>query len=155
ERRREDAGARAEAEGLRLPRRREEDGRGAVGDLRGRARRVDAAGLDGVQRRQLLERRLAEALVARHGLPLARRLPVLAEDRRVDRDHLARVAPLAPRGLRVALAQQPEAVRLLARDAVLLRDHLRALELARELVVVAVDLRQRAPALAVRAERHA
>src|SRR5262249_17246262 len=57
--------------------------------------------------------------------------------------------------LRIQLAPETETIGVLARDAVLLRDHLGALELARELVVVAVDFRQRAAALAVRAEGHA
>src|SRR5262249_59708535 len=68
---------------------------------------------------------------------------------------LAREATLAPRRRGELLAPEAEAVGVVARDAVLARDHLRTLELAREGIVLAIARRQRAPALHVRAERDA
>src|SRR4029078_6677650 len=99
---------------------------------------VDAVRLDGFERRELLERRLPKPLVLRDRALLARRLAVRAERRRLDRDDLARVAPLLPRDDRLLLALEPEAVGVQARDAELLRDHLGALELGCERVVRAV-----------------
>src|SRR5262249_62184734 len=114
----------------------------AVGPLRRRAGGMDAVGLDGLELRELLERRLAQTFVARHGPHFARRLALVVERGRVDGHDLAREAPFLPGIDGVLLAAQPVAIRVLARDAILLRDHLRALELRCEGVMVAIAPRQ-------------
>src|SRR5581483_9277092 len=86
---------------------------------------------------------------------LSGRLPFLVDHGRRDRNDLAVEAALGPGAVRLLLALKPEAIGVLARDAVLLRDALRALELRRRLVVVDVALRERRAALHVRAERDA
>src|SRR5262249_56012627 len=110
-------------------------GRGAGG--------VHAGRLDGLQLRELLERRFAQPLVTAHGPHLASRLTVLVEDGGLDRQDLALEAALLPGLDGVLLAPQAEAIGVLARDAVLLRDHFRALELRGEGTVIAIAPRQR------------
>ena len=139
-----DAGAGREAERARPRGRHHEHRGGAVGDLRRRARGVHAvlAG-HGLERRQLLERGLAQALVAVDDVGLARGLALVVEDGRVDRHDLALVAALVPGPRRPLLRLQAEGVALVARDAPLLGDALGALELRGGLVLGEVGLRER------------
>jgi hypothetical protein len=145
-----------QAERLR-PLHRGEDDRGrTVGDLRRGAGGVHAVlPGDGLELLEALDRGLAEALVARHPLGLTGGLAVLAEDRCVDRDDLALEAALLPRLRGALLGLEPEGVGVVPRDAPLLGDALGPLELARELVVPEVGLRDRAagPVAGVAADR--
>ena len=68
-------------------------------------------------------------------------LPVVVDIGRVDRHDLALEAALGPRPLRALLRLEPELVAVGAGDAPLVGDALRALELRRELVVLAVRRR--------------
>ena len=136
-----DPGAGGDAESSRPLGRHHEHGRGAVGDLRGRARGVDAvvAG-HGLERRQLLERRLAQALVAVDDVGLARGLALVVEHRRRDRDDLALEPALAPGPARPLLGLQAEGVALVATDAPLVGDALGPLELRGGLVLREIGL---------------
>src|SRR5205085_6702378 len=105
------------------------------GDLRRRAGGVHAvlAG-DGLERRQLLERRLAQALVLADVVRRAGGLALLVHVGRVDLDERAGEAVLGPRLRRQLLRAKTELVGVLAGDAPLLGDALGALELRGHLV---------------------
>ena len=90
---------------------------------------------------ELLERRLAQAFVARDVVRRAGGLAVVVDVGRVDRHDLALEAALGPRPLRALLRLEAERVAVGAGDAPLVGDALRALELRRELVVREVRLR--------------
>jgi hypothetical protein len=155
----DDAGAGSQAERLGASRVHQEHGGCAVGDLRRRAGGVHPVGAsDRLQLGQLLERRLPQALVARHGVGGAGGLALLVDVGSVDRDDLGAEAILGPRGRRVLLRPVPEGVRVLAGDAPLVGDALGPLELRGHLVLREVRLRDRdaeAEVLAAaRADRH-
>ncbi len=76
------------------------------------------------QRRQAIQRGVAQALVARDESALGGRLPVVVEDRRLDRADLAVEPALGPRLLGLALRVETELVDLLAGDAAALGDPL-------------------------------
>jgi hypothetical protein len=87
----------------------------------------------------------------------ARRVPFLVDIRRFDRYDLAFEVALGPRPLRPFLRRQTESVGVGAGDTPLVGDALRALELRRLLVQIAVPLRDRTSEVGARgrAERHA
>jgi hypothetical protein len=114
-----------------------------------------AARHDRLERRELLERGLAQALVALHDARLAGRLALGVEHGCADRHDLAIEASLAPGAIGVLLAEETEAIGVLTRDPVLLGDALGALELRGRLVVLHVRRGQRRAALHVRAEGNA
>src|SRR5206468_6601514 len=116
---------------------------GAVRDLRRRAGGVHAVLTpDRLQGGELLEGRLAQALVAGDDVGLTRRLAVVVENGRRDGHHLALVAALTPGALRPLLRLEPEAIAVVARDAPLLGDALGSLELRCRLVAREVRLRE-------------
>src|SRR5690349_13796301 len=86
----------------------------------------------------------------------AGRLAFLVDVGRVDRDDLALEPTFGPRPLGAHLRLETEPVGVVARDAPLLRDALRAFELRRDLVVPEIALRGRSPEFAANggAERH-
>ena len=130
---------------LARPARREQHGRGAVGDLRRRARGVHAVfARDRLQRRQLLERRLAQAFVVVDAVRGAGGLALVVEIGRVDRDDLALEPALAPRARGPHLRLEAEVVAVGAGDAPLVGDAFGRLELGDVLVLVEVRLRERA-----------
>ena len=124
-----DAGARLEAELLGLVRRHPQHRGGAVGDLRGVARGVDAAFDDGLQRRERLEVGVADALILFDQACFAAGLAVVAQDRGLDGQDLPLEAALGPRRGGLLLGGQAEAVHVLARDAAIAGDALRGGEL--------------------------
>ena len=133
-----------EAEGARPLGRHHEHRGGAVGDLRRRARGVDTVvACHRLQRRQLLERGLAQALVAVDHVGLAGGLALVVEHGRGDRHDLALVAALAPGPARPLLGLQAEGVALVATDAPLVGDALGRLELRCGLVLGEVGLGER------------
>jgi hypothetical protein len=101
---------------------------------------VDAAFDHGFEGSQALQRRVAQALVACDRRALGRRLPVLVEDRRLDRADLAVEAALGPRLLGLTLRVEAELIDLLAGDAATLGDPLRRGELVGQ-----VDIPGRGP----------
>ena len=114
----------------------------AVGDLRRRSRGVHAVlARDGLQLRERLERRLAQPFVAGDVMGRAGRLAVFVDVGRVDRHDLALEATLGPGPLGAHLRLETELVGVGAGDAPLVGDAFRALELRRELVVLAVRRR--------------
>ena len=96
---------------------------------------------DRLQRGQLLERGLAEALVASHGVERVGEAAVLVPVGRFDGDVLAGEAVLGPRLRCQLLAAEAECVGIGAGDAPLVGDALGALELGRHLVLLEVALR--------------
>ena len=90
---------------------------------------MDAALEHRVQRSQALQRGVAQALVARDDVPLARRLLLLVEHRRLDPTDLPVEPALGPGLLGLLLGCQPERVDVLAGDAAPLGDPLGGLEL--------------------------
>ena len=141
----DDGRLRRDAEGFGLLARHQQDGRGAIGDLRRRAGRVDAVGQVRLQAAEALERGLAKALVALDPVGRAQGLSVLAEVRGVDRQDLRIEAVLVP-GLRGAvLGELAEGVGVGPGQTPLLRDALGTLELGGELVVRPVGLGDRLP----------
>ena len=137
--------ARPEPELPGLGRCHQQDGGGAVGDLRRRPRRVDAVPpSDRLQRRQGFEGGLAQAFVAIDPVRRVGRLPLLVEVGGVDGHYLAFESTFPPRALRAFLRREPEAVAVLARDAPLVGDALGPLELRRHLVLREVRLGNRA-----------
>ena len=159
ERRVDDARARREAEALHRVARGEQHRRRAVGHLRRGARGVEAALDHGLQatrasraRSRAGPRRARRARVSPVGLPSA------STHGRVDRQHLALVAASRAQARAASCwLRRPKRSVSCARDAVLLRDQLRALELRVEGVAREVALRHRAAEACceVRAERDA
>src|SRR5687767_10560598 len=106
---------------------------------------------DRLQAGERLEARLARNLVTRDGLGLLRALALVVEHGHLQR-HDLRVEPsFLDRARRAELRLEPEPVAVGARDAVLRRDALGALELARELEVLAVLPRDRLTEAGLRA----
>src|SRR5439155_4668628 len=106
--------------------RREDDRRAAVGDPRRAARGDDPRPpLDVAEHRRQLAKTLDGGVAAQMLIALDHRpLSLYVND---DRRDLARETTAVDRGPRLALALEREAVRLVARDAVLLREHFRRL----------------------------
>src|SRR5439155_7569216 len=98
----------------------------AVGDLRRRARGVDAVlARDGLQGRELLERRVTEPLVALDAVRGAERVAVVVDVGRVDYDDLTVEALLPPCARRAHLRFETEMVAVAPSDAPLVGDPLR------------------------------
>ena len=137
-------GVRPSAFGLRL--RHHQHRRGAVGDLRRVAGGVHAvlAG-DRLQRGQLLERRLAEALVARRRRASSRRRACRPRRgrRRRPATHWPSKRPSAHAAAARCCDDRPKRVGVVAGDAPLVGDALGALELRRHLVPLEVRLGDR------------
>ena len=131
----DDAGPGLQAERARLVLVHPQHRGGAVGDLRRRARGVNAVGDDGLQRRQSLEGGVAQALVARDDVPLAGRLLLVVEHGRLDAADLAVEPAFGPRLGGLALRVEAELVDVLAGDATALGDALGGGELVRQVDV--------------------
>ena len=138
----------------------EDEHRRAVGDLRRVPGGVHAvlAG-DGLERRQLLERGLAQAFVAGAGVCGVGEGAVFVAVGGLDGDDLAGEAVFLPRTDGALLAGETETVGVVAGDAPFVGDALGTLELRRHLVLAEVRLRDRHTEteflLAARTDRHA
>ena len=118
----DDAGARLEAEGLRLFLAHPEDGRGTIGNLRGVTGGGRAAFLQGSQAGQAFQRGRARALVTGDHTGLAGGLAIFAEDGSFDRQDFAVEMTGFPGGGGLALRFKGEEVDVFALEATLL-DH--------------------------------
>ena len=150
-----DPGARREAERAGLVLVHDQHRRGAVGDLRGRAGRVQAVGQDGLELGEPLERGVAQALVGVDGAGLAGGLALGVEDRCLHREDLALEATLVDGDARLLLRGQAELVDELAREAAVRSDPVGRLELVGHVDVPVVRTRVAETGRHVAAERDA
>src|SRR5271168_2892815 len=93
---------------------------------------------DRLQSRQRFEAGIARHFVTRDGLLARGLLTVGGRNWRLNRHELRHEPAFIDRARRAKLRFQPKLVGVLARDSVLGRDPLSALELARELIMLAI-----------------